>query len=228
MADYAALQLYSWATPNGQKVHIMLEELELPYEVHAIDISKGAQFEPGFLRISPNNKIPALVDMQGPDGELSLFESGAILLYLAEKTGKLLPQDTVSRYRAMEWLFFQVGGVGPMLGQAHHFIVYANQKIQYAVDRYSNEANRLYRVMDERLSKGPYFSGEEYSIADIAIYPWTLHYENQGVDINDYPRLLEWQQRISARDAVKRGMNVLADQRREMSADAKKVLFGQR
>jgi len=229
MTDYASLQLYSWPTPNGQKIHIMLEETGLPYKVNPIDIGKGAQFESGFLRISPNNKIPALVDMDGPASrELAIFESGAILFYLAEQSGKFLSNEPAPRSWALQWLFFQVGSVGPMLGQAHHFRVYADEKIPYAVDRYTNEANRLYRIMDERLSAVPYFAGPDYSIADIAIYPWTLSHEKQGVDIDDYPKLREWQKTVGNRPAVKRGMDVLIDQRREMSAEDKKVLFGQR
>lgn len=229
MAEYASLKLYSWPTPNGQKAHIMLEECGLPYEVIPIDIGKGAQFEPGFLRISPNNKIPALVDMDGPDGrELSIFESGAILLYLAEKTGRFLPQEPLPRSWALQWLFFQVGGVGPMLGQAHHFRGYANEKIPYAIDRYTNEANRLYRVMNDRLSDVPWFAGPDYSVADIAIYPWTMSFEKQGVDIDEYPKLREWQKKMALRDGVRRGMEVLAEHRHEMSEEEKKVLFGRR
>ncbi|MBW3567055.1 MAG: glutathione S-transferase N-terminal domain-containing protein [Proteobacteria bacterium] len=229
MADYASLKLYSWPTPNGQKAHIMLEETGLPYEVIAVDIGGGAQFEPGFLRISPNNKIPALVDMDGPGGrELSIFESGAILLYLAEKTGKFLSREPVLRSWALQWLFFQVGSVGPMFGQAHHFRAYADTKLPYAIDRYTNEACRLYRIMDQRLSEAPYFAGPDYSIADIAIYPWTLTSEKQGVDINDYPKLKEWQKTVGGRPAVKRGMDVLRDRKRELTSEDKKVLFGQR
>lgn len=229
MAEYASLHLYSWPTPNGQKPFIMLEELALPYELHPVDITRGDQHEPGYLRISPNGKIPALVDMQGPDGkEIALFESGAILIYLAEKTGKLLPKDPRARYEALAWLFFQVGSIGPMLGQAHHFRIYADEKIPYAIDRYTREANRLYGVMDRRLSEAPYFAGEEYSIADIAMFAWTLSFEKQGVSIKDYPKLHDWQQRIGARDAVKRGMAILADRQQEMSPEAKQVLFGKR
>lgn len=207
----------------------MFEETGLPYEVIAVDIGKGAQFEPGFLRISPNNKIPALVDMDGPGGrELSIFESGAILLYLAEKTGKLLSGEPVPRSWALQWLFFQVGSIGPMFGQAHHFRAYADRKIPYAIDRYTNEACRLYRIMDQRLAEAPYFGGPDYSIADIAIYPWTLTSEKQGVDINDYPKLQEWQKTVGDRPAVKRGMDVLRDRKRELTSEDKKVLFGQR
>ena len=229
MAEYASLQLYSWPTPNGQKPFIMLEETGLPYELHPVDITKGDQHEPGYLRISPNNKIPALVDMQGPGGrEIALFESGAILIYLAEKTGRLLPKDPRARYDALAWLFFQVGSIGPMLGQAHHFREFAKEKVPYAIDRYTAEAQRLYRVMDKRLAAAPYFAGAEYSIADIAMFAWTLHYERQGVDIKDYPKLHEWQQRVAARDAVKRGMQVLADRQLPLPAEVKRMLSGAR
>lgn len=227
MAEMANLHLYSWPTPNGQKPFIMLEELGLPYELHPIDITKGDQHEPGYLRISPNNKIPALVDMQGPGGrEIALFESGAILIYLAEKTGRLLPKDPAARYTALQWLFFQVGSIGPMLGQAHHFLVYADEKIPYAMERYTKEAMRLYGVMDRRLKDAPYFAGRDYSIADIAMFAWTMSFAKQGVDINDYPKVHEWQQRVGAREAVRRGMNVLADKQQELSPEAKKILFG--
>src|SRR3984885_4647599 len=163
------IDVYSWATPNGHKVHIMLEECGLPYAVHAVDIGAGDQFKPDFLAISPNNKIPAIIDSDGPEGKpLSLFESGAILFYLAEKTGKFLPSDPAGRYATMQWLMFQMGGVGPMLGQAHHFRIYAPEKVEYAVNRYSNEAKRLYGVMDRQLGVTRYLAGDEYSIADIA------------------------------------------------------------
>lgn len=229
MASKASLQLYSWPTPNGQKIHIMLEETGLPYEVHAIDIGKGAQFEADFLRLSPNNKIPALVDLEGPGGrELPIFESGAILVYLAEKSGKLLPAESVVRSRALQWLFFQVGHLGPMLGQAHHFLHYSEQKIPYAMERYRNEANRLYRVMDEHLSAATWFAGPDYSIADIAIYPWTLSHEKQGVNINDFPKVREWQEKMAMRPAVDRGMQVLREQHRELTSEDRKVLFGRR
>jgi GST-like protein len=167
------IEVYSWATPNGHKVHIMLEECGLPYRVMPVDIGAGDQFKPAFIAISPNNKIPAIVDADGPDGKpISLFESGAILLYLAGKTGRFLPESVAARYEMLQWLMFQVGGVGPMLGQAHHFRVYAPEKIAYAVDRYTNEARRLYGVMDKRLAKSRYIGGKEYGIADMAIFPW--------------------------------------------------------
>ena len=166
------IEVYSWATPNGHKVHIMLEECGLAYRAIPVDIGAGAQFEADFLSISPNNKIPAIVDPDGPDGKpISLFESGAILLYLAGKTGRFLPADVRGKYEVLQWLMFQMGGVGPMLGQAHHFRIYAPEKIPYAIDRYSNEAKRLYGVMDRRLAKSRYLGGADYSIADIAVFP---------------------------------------------------------
>ena len=176
------IEVYSWATPNGHKVHIMLEECGLPYRVNPIDIGAGDQFAPDFLAISPNNKIPAIVDPDGPDGRpISLFESGAILLYLASKTARFLPESTRARYEVLQWLLFQVGSVGPMLGQAHHFRIYAPQKIDYAYDRYTNEARRLYTVMNKRLANSRYIAGPEYSIADIAIFPWLRSWKNQGI-----------------------------------------------
>ncbi len=223
------IEVYSWATPNGHKVHIMLEECGLKYRAHAVDIGKGEQFAPEFLAISPNNKIPAIVDPQGPDGEpISMFESGAILLYLATKTGRFLPETTRARYAVLEWLMFQMGGVGPMLGQAHHFRVYAPQKIEYAVNRYTNEAKRLYGVMDKRLAKSRYIAGPEYSIADIAIFPWLRSWKNQGIDWNDYPHLRGWFDEIEARPAVQRGVQVLANLRKPLLDDqARDVLFGE-
>ena len=223
------IEVYSWATPNGHKVHIMLEECGLKYRAHAVDIGKGEQFAPEFLAISPNNKIPAIVDPQGPDGEpISMFESGAILLYLATKTGRFLPETTRARYAVLEWLMFQMGGVGPMLGQAHHFRVYAPQKIDYAVNRYTNEAKRLYGVMDKRLAKSRYIAGPEYSIADIAIFPWLRSWKNQGIDWNDYPHLKGWFDEIEARPAVQRGVQVLANLRKPLLDDqARDVLFGE-
>ncbi|MFT3779707.1 MAG: glutathione binding-like protein [Ottowia sp.] len=224
------IDMYSWPTPNGHKVHIMLEECGLPYRVHAVDIGAGDQFQPDFLAISPNNKIPAIVDADGPDGApISLFESGAILLYLAGKTGRFLPADVRGRYRALEWLMFQMGGVGPMLGQAHHFRLYAPEKIGYAIDRYTNEAKRLYSVMDRQIEHtGAYIAGDEYTIADIAVFPWLRSWENQGIDWADYPALKGWFDRVAARPAVQRGVQVLAERRKPVrSAAEKEVLFGQ-
>jgi GST-like protein len=224
------IEVYSWATPNGHKVHIMLEECGLPYRVIPVDIGAGDQFKPEFIAISPNNKIPAIVDPDGPDGKpYSLFESGAILLYLAGKAGKLLPDSVTGRYDVLQWLMFQMGSVGPMLGQAHHFRIYAPEKIEYAVNRYTNEAKRLYAVMDTRLAKSKYIAGAEYSIADIAIFPWLRSWKNQGIVWSDFPHLRGWFDEIAARPAVKRGVDVLANQRRPLVGDlAREVLFGNR
>ncbi|WP_198937934.1 glutathione binding-like protein [Pelomonas sp. KK5] len=222
------IEVYSWPTPNGHKVHIMLEECGLPYRVIPVDIGSGAQFDPGFLAISPNNKIPAIVDPDGPDGRpISLFESGAILLYLAGKTGRLLPADTRGRYEALQWLMFQMGGVGPMLGQAHHFRIYAPEKIPYAIDRYTNEAKRLYGVIDKRLAASTYIAGKDYSIADIAIFPWLRSWKNQGVDLADHPHLKGWFDEIAKRPAVQRGVEVLARERKPLLDEkARENLFG--
>ncbi|MEH6632787.1 MAG: glutathione S-transferase N-terminal domain-containing protein [Halopseudomonas aestusnigri] len=210
------LDLYTWATPNGHKVHIMLEELGLKYHVHPIDIGAGDQFEPEFLKISPNNKMPALVDPDGPDGEpINLFESGAILFYLAEKTGKFMPADPRGRYEVMKWLMFQMGGVGPMLGQAHHFRMYAPEKIEYGIERYTNEANRLYGVLDRRLAESKYLAGDDYTIADMATFPWIRNPDRKGVDMANYPNVNRWFEEISKRPAVKRGLQVLESKRVE-------------
>jgi GST-like protein len=205
----------------------MLEECGLPYRTHAVDIGAGDQFKPDFLKINPNNKIPAIVDSDGPDGEpMSLFESGAILLYLAGKTRRFLPQDVRGKYVALQWLMFQMGGVGPMLGQAHHFRLYAPEKIEYAVNRYTNEAKRLYAVMDQRLGQAEYFAGN-YSIADMAIFPWTRSHANQGVDLAEYPNVKRWYEAVAARPAVQRGVKVLADRRKPLLDDkARETLFG--
>ena len=224
------IEVYSWATPNGHKVHIMLEECGLPYRVIPVDIGAGDQFKPEFLRISPNNKIPAIVDPVGPDGSpFTLFESGAILLYLASKTGQFLPTGTTERFRVLEWLMFQMGGVGPMLGQAHHFRIYAPEKIEYAVNRYTNEAKRLYGVMNTRLAKSKYIAGPQYTIADMAIFPWLRSWKNQGIDWADHPHLKGWFDEIAARPAVMRGVDVLANQRKPLVTDAaREILFGAR
>jgi len=224
------IDLYSWATPNGHKVHIMLEECGLPYRVHPVNIAAGEQFKPDFLAISPNNKIPAIVDPDGPDGApISLFESGAILVYLAGKSGRFLPADTRGRYQALQWLMFQMASVGPMLGQAHHFRIYAPQPIDYAVNRYTNEARRLYGVMNRQIERtGAYIAGGEYSIADIAIFPWLRSWRNQGIDWAEYPALKRWFDGIAARAAVRRGVEVLDGLRQPVNtAAAKEVLFGQ-
>ncbi len=222
------IEVYSWATPNGHKVHVMLEECGLAYRAIPVDIGSGAQFAPEFLAISPNNKIPAIVDPDGPDGKpISLFESGAILLYLAAKTGQFLPTDLRGRYRTLEWLMFQMGSVGPMLGQTHHFRLYAPEKIPYAIDRYSNEAKRLYGVLDTRLKASKYVAADEYTIADIAIFPWLRSWQNQGIDWADFPHVKAWFDRIAARPAVQRGVEVLAGLRKPLRDDkAREVLFG--
>ncbi len=223
------IDVYTWATPNGHKIHIMLEECGLPYKVHAVDIGKGDQFQPAFLKISPNNRIPAITDSDGPDGKpISLFESGAILIYLAEKTGKFLPREPRGRYATFEWLMFQMGGIGPMFGQAHHFRNYAPEKIEYAIKRYTNEAGRLYGVMDRRLGEVPYLAGADYTIADIATWPWTRSIKNQGHELAAFPNVKRWFEAIDARPAVQRGIKVLSDIRRDITQDAKarEVLFG--
>jgi GST-like protein len=206
----------------------MLEECGLPYRVIPVNIGAAEQFAPSFLAISPNNKIPAIVDPDGPDGQpISLFESGAILLYLAAKTGRFLPEDLRARYEVLQWLMFQMGGLGPMLGQAHHFRIYAPEKVPYAIERYTNEARRLYGVLDRRLAKSRYIGCNEYSIADIAIFPWLRSWKNQGIDWNDYPQLKGWFDEVGARPAVMRGVEVLADLRKPMTDDtARQALFG--
>ncbi len=205
------IDLYFWPTPNGWKITIMLEELGLPYTVVPVDIGKGDQFAPEFLSISPNNKMPAIVDPDGPDGKpVSVFESGAIMVYLAEKTGELMPSDPRGRLRVLEWLMFQMGTVGPMLGQVHHFRRYAPQKIPYAVDRYTNEAGRIYNVIDRRLAEHDYLAGDAYSIADIAVWPWLLG-ERQGQNFDDFPNLKRWRDAVKVRPAVVKGRNVMKD-----------------
>lgn len=222
------IDVYSWATPNGHKVHIMLEECGLPYKAIPVNIGAGDQFKPEFLAISPNNKIPAIVDPQGPDGKpIALFESGAILVYLAAKTGRFLPGSDREKFEVLQWLMFQMGGVGPMLGQVHHFRMYAPEKIEYAINRYTNEARRLYGVIDRRLAAAPWLGGKEYSIADIATFPWLRSWKNQGVVLDEYPRLLAWFEKIEQRPAVQRGVQVLADLRRPITDDkAREILFG--
>ncbi len=224
------IDVYTWPTPNGHKVHIMLEECGLDYEVHAIDIGAGDQFKPEFLKISPNNKMPAIVDQDGPGGApMSLFESGAILIYLAEKTGKFMPQDPRQRYGMLQWLMFQMGSVGPMLGQAHHFRAYAPEQLPYAIDRYTNEASRIYGVIDRQVAREGYLAGPDYSIADIATYPWLRSYERQGQKLTDYPHLKRWFEEIDGRPAVQRGCAVLADARKPnqtFTDEQKEVLFG--
>jgi GST-like protein len=201
------IDLYTWTTPNGRKVSISLEELGLPYTVHPIDISKGGQFAPAFLKIAPNNRIPAIVDR---DNNMALMESGAILIYLADKTGKLLPKSGEGRYRTIEWLMWQMGGPGPMLGQVHHFVKYNPGKAPYAEERYLKEAHRLYKVLDTRLA-GRDFVADEYSIADIAIWPWISRFEWQTIDMKQYPNVRRWYETIAARPAVQKGYKVPKD-----------------
>jgi GST-like protein len=222
------IDVYSWATPNGHKVHIMLEECGFDYRAHAIDIGAGDQFDPAFLHISPNNKIPAITDSDGPDGQpMSLFESGAILLYLAGKAGKFIGDTDREKFNTLQWLMFQMGGLGPMLGQAHHFRIYAPEPIDYAIKRYSNEAKRLYRVLDKQLTDNEFLTGSDYTIADIACFPWTRSWKNQGIELSDYPNVQRWFDTINARPAVQRGVAVLADQRRALTDNkAKDILFG--
>jgi len=206
------IDLYTAATPNGQKIHIMLEETGLEYTEHYVSIDKGEQFAPDFLKISPNNKIPAIIDHDGPDGEtVSVFESGCILLYLAEKTGRFLPDAPMARIETLEWLFWQMGGFGPMLGQAHHFRAYAPERFDYAYDRYSNEAKRLYQVLDGRLEAREFVAAGEYTIADMAIFPWCRLHGRQGQDLADYPNVRRWFNTISERPAVVRDMAKLED-----------------
>ena len=222
------IDVYSWPTPNGHKVHIMLEECGLPYKAIPVNIGAGDQFQDAFLAISPNNKIPALVDPQGPDGKpISLFESGAILVYLAAKTGRFLPGTDREKFEVLQWLMFQMGGVGPMLGQAHHFRMYAPEKVPYAIDRYSNEAKRLYGVIDRRLAASPWLGGREYSIADIATFPWLRSWQNQGIVLDEYRHLKKWFDTIADRPAVQRGVKVLAELRKPITDDkARDILFG--
>ncbi len=202
------IELYTWSTPNGRKVSIALEEMDLGYNTHPINITKDEQFDPDFLKISPNNKIPAIVDPEGPDGApFALFETGAILIYLAEKTGRFLPQDAKTRYVCLQWLMWQMGGFGPMLGQAHHFRRFAPEQIPYAVERYTKETARLYRVLEGRLGEAAYLAGD-YTIADMATYPWAARHEWQGIALEDYPNVKRWYDEIAARPGVARGMAV--------------------
>jgi GSH-dependent disulfide-bond oxidoreductase len=201
------IDLYTWGTPNGRKVSVMLEETGLRYRVHAVDITKGEQFRPDFVALNPNSKIPAIVDDEGPGGPISLFESGAILIYLAEKTGLLLARDPRRRAETLVWLMFQMGGVGPMFGQAHHFLRATPEPVPYGIERYTTETRRLYGVMDKRLREVSYLAGE-YSIADVATYPWVARHEWHKVALADFPNVARWYDAIAARPAVTRGMRV--------------------
>ena len=223
------IDVYTWPTPNGHKVHIALEETGLQYRIHGINIRQGDQFKPEFLKVSPNNRIPAILDHDGPNGKpLSLFESGAILLYIAGKTGELLPIDLHKRYAALQWLMWQMGGVGPMFGQANHFRAYSVEKIHYAIERYTNEANRLTGVLDKRLGESSYLAGEQYSVADIAVFPWMRNADKRGVNLPDYPHAQRWFDAINARPAVQRALKVLADVNTTAPHDDKSrdILFG--
>lgn len=209
------ITLYTWPTPNGKKIQIMLEETGLPYEAVPINISKNEQFAPDFLKISPNNKIPAIVDHDGPQHKpYSLFESGAILVYLASKTGKFLGKSDRERFDVLQWLMMQMGGVGPMLGQAHHFRIYAPEKVPYAIERYTKEAHRIYGVLDKRLAQSKFLGSNTYSIADIATWPWIASYKNQGITLEDFPHVARWFHTIEDRPAVQRGIAVLAHLRK--------------
>ena len=224
------IELYYWPTPNGHKISIALEEMGLAYNVKPVNIGAGDQFKPEFLAFSPNNRMPAIIDHDGPDGDQgTVFESGAILLYLAQKTGLLMPSGERERIAVYEWLMWQMGGFGPMLGQAHHFNYYAPEKIDYAMNRYSSEANRLYGVLDRRLAQTEYVAGDSYSIADIAILPWTRTYQRQNVSIEDYPQVAAWREKLGQREAVIAGMKVGAEWREDLknlSADEFAKLFG--
>ena len=224
------IDLYYWPTPNGWKITIFLEEVNLPYNVVPVDIAAGDQYEPEFLKISPNNKMPTIIDPEGPDGApITLSESGAILIYLADKTERFFPQTPRERYVVLQWLMFQMGHVGPMLGQAHHFRQYAPEKIPYAVERYTNEAARLYRVIDRRLAETTFIAGDEYTIADMAIFPWLRSHENQGQSLDDYPSLKRWYEGMEARPAIRRALDVGKELRRpltDIDQKTRKMLFG--
>jgi GST-like protein len=223
------IEVWSWPTPNGHKVHIALEELELPYKVIPVNISAGEQFKPEFLAITPNHRIPAIVDPDGPGGApIRLFESGAILIYLAEKAGRLIPRDPHARYTCLQWVMFQMGGIGPMFGQYNHFANYAVEKIPYAIERYQNEVIRLHRVLEKRLSEVEWLAGDEYSIADIITYPWLRNPQRRNIDFDDFPSLKRWFETIAARPAVERGCAVLAENQRQgpITDAAREVLFG--
>lgn len=223
------LDLYYWPTPNGWKITIMLEECGLPYRIVPVNIGKGEQFDPVFLALSPNGRMPALVDHAPEDGgeTVSLFESGAILEYLAEKSGRFLPADLRGRYRVKQWLMWQMGGLGPMLGQNGHFLLYAPEKVPYAIDRYGREARRLYGVLDQALTDVPCVAGD-YSIADMAIFPWVMTHKAQGITLDDFPNVARWFSRLRGREALQKGLAVgKALRQSTMSDDAKRVLFGQ-
>ncbi len=223
------IEAWTWPTPNGHKVHIALEELGLPYKVIPVNIGAGEQFKPEFLALTPNHRIPAIIDPDGPGGKrIELFESGAILIYLAEKTGRLMPTDPIEHYTCLQWLMFQMAGVGPMFGQYNHFAAYAPEKLPYAIERYSNEVKRLHRVLDKRLSEAVYLAGDEYSIADIATFPWIRNADRRGIDLAEYPSVKRWHDEIAARPAVMRGVEVLSEKQRKgtMTDAEREVMFG--
>jgi GST-like protein len=228
---FKMIDLYYWTTPNGHKITLFLEETGLPYKIVPVNIGKGEQFNPEFLKIAPNNRIPAIVDHEPKSGgsPISLFESGAILLYLAEKTGRFLPKEEHKKAEVIQWLFWQMGGLGPMAGQNHHFTQYAPEKIPYAIDRYVKETNRLYGVLNKRLADRPFVAGE-YSIADMACYPWIVSYEKQQQDLNQFPNLKRWFEEIKARPATIRAYDkaqAINTQPSVSSEESKKILFGQ-
>lgn len=224
------IEVWTWPTPNGHKVHITLEELGLPYKVIPVNIGQGDQFKHEFLAVTPNHRIPAIVDPDGPGGQpLKLFESAAIMIYLSEKTGGgLIPRDPVGRYTCLQWMMFQMGGVGPMFGQYNLFAHYAIEKIPYAIERYTNEMKRLHRVLEKRLGEATYLAGPEYSLADIITFPWIRNPNRRGIDLADYPNLKRWHDLIAARPAVQRGLAVLTEYQRKAPMDEKQrdILFG--
>lgn len=227
------IKLYYWPTPNGWKISIMLEELGVPYDIEYVNIGAGDQFKPDFLAISPNNRMPAIVDPEGPGGApISVFESGAILQYLGRKFGQFYPTEERARVAVEEWLFWQIGGLGPMAGQAHHFRNYAPEQIAYGIDRYTNEVNRLYGVMNRRLKDNEYLGGADYSIADMAAIGWVVPYKNQGQDLEEFPNLRRWFDVVKSRPAVSKGLDIGKAEREKMNlatdANAQSVLFGQR
>jgi GST-like protein len=223
------IEAWTWPTPNGHKLHIMLEEVGLPYKVIPINIGSGDQFKPEFLAITPNHRIPAIVDPEGPGGKkITLFESGAILIYLAEKTGTLMPKDPALRYTCLQWLMFQMGGVGPMFGQYNHFAAYAAEKLPYAIERYTNEVARLHRVLETRLAQSPYLAGADYTIADIATFPWIRNPDRRGIDLAAYPSIKRWHDAIAARPAVERGVEILSEKQRkgQITDSERENMFG--
>ena len=224
------IEVWTWPTPNGHKVHIALEELGLPYKVVPVNIGTGDQFKPDFLAINPNHRIPAIVDPDGPGGKrFALFESAAILIYLSEKCGgKLIPSDAIGRYRCLEWMMFQMGGVGPMFGQYNHFANYAVEKLPYAIERYTNEVRRLHRVLDKRLGEARWLAGDEYSMADIITFPWIRNPDRRNIDLGEYPNVKRWHDEMAERPAVQRGVAVLAEKQRkgQITDKERDIMFG--